>query len=116
MSITGGKRERFASWLDERLSNVPPELRVAIRELMTEAGAEDSHAMAVSALEGFERVVRLNARRDGALELLAADALLTYAFEAAADPALGGTPSRAMDLAARIGPGGRLGRLMEGVR
>jgi hypothetical protein len=72
-------------------------------------------AMAEAALAAFDRVAADRAGRDGALDLLAADALLTYAFQAAADPSLGGDAGSAVDLAARMGPHGEIGaRLARG--
>ena len=62
-----------------------------------------------AALRGFDDVVEGMGSRPSALELLAADALLTYAFEAAADPSLGGSASRAVQLADRVGPAGEIG-------
>ena len=47
--------------------------------------------------------------RKTALRLLAADALLTYAFEAAVDSEIGGDAAAAERLAERVGPCGLLG-------
>lgn len=106
-------------WLDARLSEIPAALAGAVRSLLAgspvadpEGGAPE--AMADGALVGLERVAGGGAARDRALELLAADALLTYAFEAAAEPALGGSAAAAAALADRVGPAGRLGRRAAG--
>lgn len=100
----------IASWLEERLSGVPPALAGAVRALCEDAGSTGSpQGMAEAALGAFDRVASDAAGRAGALDLLAADALLTYAFEAAADPDVGGSASLAVGLAARMGPHGEIG-------
>jgi len=108
-------------WLAPRLALAPPDLAGAIRELLREADnasaldhqevgdAETIPArLAVAALCGIDGVACgdevTDRRRGTALRLLAADAALTYAFEAAAD--LG---SDVVRLAARLGPRGALG-------
>jgi hypothetical protein len=68
--------------------------------------------LAAAALRGFEDVLvetaaDLQSRR-AALRLLAADASLTYAFEAAADLELD-----VVDLADGLGPRGHLGALLD---
>lgn len=80
----------LARWLDARRPVPPPALRARIDAAL--AGSLDaSEAQACEAcLRAGERVVesllRENATsRDTALDLLAADALVTYAFEAASD-------------------------------
>ena len=98
-------------WLEPRLRGAPPELASAVRELLGEGDA-DAEAiptrLAEAALRGFDEVLGDTrpdpASRRAALRLLAADASLTCAFEAAADLRLG-----AVELADRLGPGGRLG-------
>lgn len=101
-------------WLAVRLAGAPPELGAAIRELVDEVPAAGTGAeaipehLAAAALAGFEGVLaetEVDRRsRRAALRLLAADAALTYAFEAAVD--LGTDPWR---LADRLGPNGLLG-------
>lgn len=102
-------------WLDDRLSEVPPALAGAIRRMVPGGVSGGPSAMAEAALAAFDRVAEDAAGRDGALDLLAADALLTYAFQAAADPTLGGDAASAVDLAGRMGPRGAIGaRLARG--
>jgi hypothetical protein len=111
------------SWLEPRLAGTPRELAVAIRQLVREldpadpAGAALEAAgvperLASAALRGFEDVLAETAAdlrsRSAALRLLAADASLTYAFEAAADLELD-----VVALADRVGPRGTLGTLLE---
>lgn len=101
-------------WLERRLSDVPPELADAVRglaEFRTGSGfAAAASRAALAALDraGRERTADSEAR-EAALRLLAADALLTYAFEAAADGELGGSAAAAEALAVRVGPRGELG-------
>lgn len=104
-------------WLEGRLAGIPTELAEAIGRLCVGSGcSSDPRAMAACALDTFERVGGQSQTRAGALELLAADALLTYAFEAAADPRAGGSAAGAVRLAREFGPAGELGRRAGGAR
>lgn len=67
-------------------------------------GAAVPDVLAAAALATFERVMAGSQSRGDALRLLAADALLTYAFEASTE--LGRDPG---ELAERLGPAGLLG-------
>ena len=67
--------------------------------------ALEAEALANAALRGLDEVVAREGDRGTALRLLAADAALTYAFQAAAE--LGEDVSA---LAERVGLGGELGR------
>lgn len=88
-------------WLDQRTPPMPWELRRAVdaaleaaelggAEVRAEAGAEAgaesvADRLADAGLATLARVVRASQDRSTAAELLAADALLTYACEAAAE-------------------------------
>lgn len=105
---------RARRWLERRLEDVPPELAEAVRRGLeglegsgdVPAGSTVAEALAAAALEQFDRILEAGEHgRDSALGLLAADATLTYAFEAAAE---GGEGLGA--LAERLGPAGELGR------
>ena len=106
-------RADVSAWLEARLAGAPPELAEAVRGLIREVrvgeaveGADVPGVLAAAALTGLDGVLAEAApAREAALRLLAADASLTYAFEAAASL---GTDVEA--LALRIGPGGELGR------
>lgn len=112
---------RPAEWLAPRLLGAPPELAAAIRGLL-EPGSDGTASeaspssiadcLAQAAIEGFDGVLEPSApparSREMALRLLAADALLTYAFEAAADLGTG-----IDELAERIGPGGTFGARLQ---
>ena len=104
-------------WLDSRLAGVPADLGSQVRASLADRPAADSveqviEAFTEAALRGLDRVrVGPQTRRD-ALHLLAADACLTYAFEAAAD--LGGDPAT---VARGVGARGALGdRIREAMR
>jgi len=80
------------AWLRDRRSPPPARLAARIDEVLGPWGdAEASHApdAFIDAAEALLRdlLARPSAGRDAALDLLTADALVTYAFEAAAqDP------------------------------
>lgn len=117
-------------WLETRLEGAPPELAAAVRALVKEVDGEVAGAptpvdepavqphkrsvpdlLAAAALRGFGDVLAETAQppaRRAALRLLAADAALTYAFEAAADLEMD-----VVGLADRVGPLGALGTLLE---
>lgn len=100
------------SWLEARLASVPPELAGAIRSLVSEAseeGEDEEEELVTVALNTLEAVAAGGGTRGSAIDLLAGDALLTYAFEAAADPERGGSAARARGLARRTGPTGLIG-------
>lgn len=102
-------------WLEPRLAVAPSELADAIRQLVREpdeGGADIPGRLAAAALRGFDDVLTetsadLRSRR-AALRLLAADASLTYAFEAAADLDID-----IVDLADALGPRGVLGAMLD---
>lgn len=112
--MTDGPRADCGAWLESRLGDVPEELAAAMRSALEEVepppAATPGDVLADAALAELDAVLRGGERdRRTALRLLCADALLTYAFEAAADPAVGGDAARAESLAERIGPRGALG-------
>jgi len=98
-------------WLRPRLAEAPPELAVDILALLETTPDLDLSdpvaALAGAALAGLAQVADGTGERTEALRLLAADAALTYAFEAAAEA---GT---AAELAVRVGLSGELGRRLE---
>lgn len=109
-----------SEWLAPRLEGAPPELAASVRGLLDlvsgESGPDETRAeipdrLAAAAVRGFDGVLETSdpspRSREAALRLLAADALLTYAFEAAADLGTG-----VDELAERIGPDGTFGRLL----
>lgn len=104
-------RARVEAWLEPRLREAPPRLAKAVRECLHRAEPDDPPAelsgwLAHAAAQELGRVRAGRAGdRDEALRLLAADASLTFAFEAAAE--------RGEDLgrvAEEWGVAGRLGR------
>jgi hypothetical protein len=80
------------AWLASRTPEPPPALRARLDALLGEALDRPVTAFPEEAVSRAERLVRAmlaegRTGRDAALDLLAADALVTYAFEAAADTA-----------------------------
>jgi len=103
--MTGNPTQR---WLRPRLAEAPRELADDILRLLETTPDLDFSdpvgALAMAALAGLQQVVAGAGDRSEALRLLAADAALTYAFEAAAEA------GRSAELAARVGLDGELGR------
>ena len=95
-------------WLEPRMVAAPPELAADILRLVeTTPGLDLSDpvaALAAAGLAGLEQVAAGTGQRNEALRLLAADATLTYAFEAAAES------GRSAELAKLVGLDGELGR------
>lgn len=106
-------RRDVAEWLEPRLGGAPSELAEAVRGLVSDVttdsrlgGLDVPDTLAAAALRGLDGVLaQEEPAREAALQLLAADASLTYAFEAAAS--IGTSVEK---LALRIGPSGELGR------
>ena len=79
----------LAEWLDRHTAEAPPALRARVREraLATPAGAGLPVTLAVAGRETLERVAAHPGDRSVALDLLAADALITLALLAQAQRA-----------------------------
>ena len=80
----------LSAWLDARRPAPPVRLRARIDAALGSALDSDASAAAASCLRAGEELARellgKNATsRESALDLLAADALVTYAFEAASE-------------------------------
>ena len=104
-----------AEWLGTRTPAPPAALADGVLRALGAAAAEDHRLAADRCLDAAERLVAelLRAGRTGresAAELLAADALVTYAFEAASDDPAALT-DRALDAMRRLA---RLGAVSEG--
>ncbi len=83
------------AWLDARESPPPPDLRARLAQALAEVTAETvPGALAEGALACLRTTMAAPQARETALDLLAADALLTYALEAAAE--LGASTLREM--------------------
>lgn len=107
--LTGGTRATVSTWLGGRTPPPPDLLRARITFALGDAAEDDLASTARVCLEAAERVLtRLvgagGGERGEAADLLAADALVTYALEFAAD-----APARFGDEAA--GAMERLGKL-----
>jgi hypothetical protein len=75
-------------WLDARRPAPPPSLRLAMIEALAEAGPDAgslAERLAAAGLDALARVVAAPSARARAIHLLAADALITYACEAAVE-------------------------------
>lgn len=94
--LTRESRAALERWLAQREPAPPEELGIALRALVEREssaepdGAEEclavADALAVVSAASVRRLLAAGGTdRESALELLAADALATYAFEAAAD-------------------------------
>lgn len=113
--------QRALDWLEPRLERVPADLASAVRRCVGQVRTEGEslvsvpEVLAAAAAQEIERVLELPQERDAAVRLLAADASLTWAFEAAAELGEDGP-----ELAERVGIRGRIGRrlaeLLEGHR
>lgn len=99
-----------AAWLAERQPAPPPALARRIGEALGDSAQRDAAETADVCLAAGERLVTTvlgedDASRDRALDLLTADALVTYAFEAAsaAPGELSARAARAMTSIAALG-------------
>ncbi len=89
------------AWLEGRLSDAPASLREAVLRAWQAADDAGAERCARAALRLLEQVERLATDRSVAVELLAADALLTLACEHVAEF----EPERLAEFARSIGPG-----------
>lgn len=94
-------------WLRERVPDAPAELLATMVEALPLEPLPTPDAFAAGALALYERVAGGSGGREDALPLLAADALLTHAFEAQAEA----DPAAIATLAARWGVRGALGEV-----
>jgi hypothetical protein len=75
-----------ADWLDQRTSEAPPALRARVREYALQAsGASLPYILAAAGQTALEQVLSHSGDRSAALDLLAADALITLALLAQAE-------------------------------
>lgn len=96
------------AWLRAHAAAAPPQLLAEMSRALPDSAESDAEALAKGAQALYAEVLRGSGGREDALPLLAADGLLTHAFEAcAADD-----PDRLLDFARRWGGGGRLGELL----
>lgn len=96
------------AWLEPRLQRVPEELAERVRAVVGRADPGPApDLLASAAVEELERLTEAPQDRNAAIRLLAADAALTWAFEAAAE--LG---ADVPELADATGLPGRIGELL----
>lgn len=74
-------------WVGRHDTRAPAELRERMRDMLTRAGAGTplTDALIDAAVDCLRRALWRSGDRAGAMDLLAADALLTFACEAAVD-------------------------------
>src|SRR5262245_2944636 len=79
----------FAAWLEEQLADAPPELVRRTRDFISRAGRDGPAGLVAAGELALARAVAGSRDRSAALDLLAADALVTLALAASveADPA-----------------------------
>jgi hypothetical protein len=96
----GGQLTSLAEWLDQNTVGAPPVLARRVRHYVStvEADASIASTLATAATTALDTVARQPEGRAGALDLLAADALITLALLAQS----GSDPSRLHEFATRI--------------
>lgn len=72
-------------WLATRKPEPPPQLSERLAEIVGDEAFNGASTADVLIERGIQTLRSALSDRDGALDLLAADALITYAMEAAAD-------------------------------
>jgi hypothetical protein len=80
----------IGSWLSERTPKAPPRLAARVKAALGDSVSAPGEQAPVECIAAAERLLREllarpSAGRDCALDLLTVDALVTYAFEAAAE-------------------------------
>jgi hypothetical protein len=86
-------------WLDRRTSQAPPALRTRVREYALAASGDSlARLLASAGRAALDRVLSQSGDRTAALDLLAADALITLALRAQAEEA----PERLQEFAAAV--------------
>jgi hypothetical protein len=93
----------LADWLDRHTSQAPAALRARVRHHALAAGATSPAALAAAGRHALDRVVDHPGDRSVALDLLAADALVTLALLAQAQTA----PERLGEFATTVLHAGR---------
>ncbi|HET7273534.1 MAG TPA: hypothetical protein VFI91_00020 [Longimicrobiaceae bacterium] len=95
------------SWLKTHIPAAPVSLLSAMTAALEPGDIPVPQALAAAALRRYREFTDGAGGREDALILLAADALLTHAFEAQAEV----NPEAVADLASRLGAGGQIGKL-----
>lgn len=99
--MTGPSGGTVGAWIDGIEPVPPPALHARLRDLLAGSATRPVSEVTEACLEAGEQLLEAilasgSTSRDTALDLLAVDALVTYAFQAAAD-----APSRMEERAAR---------------
>ena len=78
----------LADWLDQHTSQAPPALRARVRDYALQAsGASLPRVLACAGQTALDQVLSHPSDRSAALDLLAADALITLALQSQAETA-----------------------------
>ena len=86
-------------WLERRTSHAPPALRTRVMEYALDASGDSVSALLAAAGQAaLDRVLSHSGDRSAALDLLAADALITLALRARAEE----SPERLEEFAALV--------------
>ena len=110
MTIARAASDQARAWLDARRPGPPPELRAHIDAVLAVTGHHDASVvtqLGEAALRSLAIAIEKCDERAAAIDLLTADALLTYAMEAAAE--MGGD---ALEAAAQAYGGARIAALI----
>lgn len=95
----------IVTWLESRRPAPPPALAAHLRRSMINADQPLADHLALLGARALQGVVsRPEGGRELALELLAADAFVTYAFEAQAEADIGALAALAERIARRVEP------------
>lgn len=96
----GGQLTSLPAWLDRHAAQAPPVLGERARAYVASipSGAPDAEVLAAAATAALEDVARQRQGREAALDLLAADALITLALLSQATQ----DPSRLHEFATRV--------------
>ena len=94
----GSELTSSGGWLERHTSQAPPALRDRVRAYVGAAGGDGPDALAAASRNALSRVLTHPGDRPVALDLLAADGLITLALLAQAESA----PARLRDFAASL--------------
>jgi len=75
----------LSDWLASRTPEPPAEMSGRLREIVADTAVHDSEIPSALLEKAVEILGTVGSDRDAAIDLLAADALITYAIEASAE-------------------------------
>lgn len=83
--VQGNRPLTLRAWLDSRTPPAPEPLAQKLADIVGREGMDGGVSSSILLERGVATLRSALSDRDGALDLLAADALITYAMEAAAE-------------------------------